>query len=252
MAGAWDGSTATYLSIADSANLSWPSGGWAWTCTFFYDTSQTSQSFQYLYSHNQPLNDVDAFNVFAQVDGVGGHEIRFILDWSIFTEVDMVSSNSLIEDEWNSIMITYDGTDIHLWLNGTLTTDSPSALATNNPSGAARIGYASHGGSRVWRGRIAHMAKWDRFFNDREADAWVTRPTYPSPQFAQTSLIWHTPIFNSDDNYQDLQGNVTITEVSMAYGRHSPTSYQGNRPIAAPGSPPPPSTGKRRAYFVAA
>jgi hypothetical protein len=251
MAGSWDGSTASYLSIADDSDLSWPSAGWTWCCTFFYDTSQTEQSFQYLYSHAQPLNDEDAFNVIIVSTGGGNHGIRFILDWSIFTEADFTSSNDLVDDEWNSIMITYDGTDIHMWLNGTLTTDSPSALATINPSGSARIGYAVHGGSRVMRGRICHMAKWDRFFQDAEADSITTRPLHPSPVFWQNSRVWHTEIFDAN-NFFDMYGNVSISATSMSYGDHAPMAYPA-MPIPPPsaGAPPPP-TGKRRAYYVAA
>ena len=248
MAGAWDGVTVTYLEIADSASLSLPGAGWSWICNFYYDTGETEQTFQYLYSHAQPLQSLAAINVMAQADGVGGHEIRAIVDVDFANAADFTSSNALNADAWNTVILAYDGVDLHLWLNGTLTTASPFALGAIDPAGVARIGYAVHGGSRVWRGRIAHMAKMDYFIFDADA-GHISDDLFVDPQYL-VPLVWHSQIFNTN-NFTDMQGNVTITESSMVYGRHSPTVYQGDSQGEGFGAPPP-LPGIRRAYYVAA
>ncbi len=241
MAAEYNGTTTRYLDITDTAALDLPNAGWTVAAFFRPDSSFTVNSFGYVYSHAQPLANVSAFNIFK----TSGSKIRCTCDQPAGNLVDLSSSNNVVTDSWNSMAAVYNGTTFRLFLNGTLTTASPPSIGTITPLVNARIGYATHGGSRQFNGQICHVAKYDRAWSDTEA----TRRTnmFLSPRFDQDNLIWHIEAFNSSF-FGDVRNALSVSEVSMAYAAHAPVIYPA-KDTQIDDTPPIPGGQARRAYF---
>ena len=135
--------------------------------------------------------------------------------------------------------VHYDGLNARIFLNGSVATASPPGLGTISPSGNARIGDATHGSGREFNGRIAHPSKWDRDFS--VADLQHFTSILVSPEFAQTDHIWHVPIWNSTNNFDQL-GVITTTPVGALYGNHAPASYPADVSYVLPINRTPPAT----------
>lgn len=241
MAAEFNGTTSRYLDITDNAALTVPVSGWTLAAFFRPDTSFTTNSFGYIYSHAQPLNVNPAVNLFKQSAGT----IRVIID-NAGNLADFTSSNNVVADTWNAVSLVYNGTTLRLFLNGTLTTASPASLGNVNPSGNARIGYAVHGGSRQFNGQICHVVKYDRIWSDAEATRRTN--TFLSPRFDQDSLIWHIEAFNSSF-FGDVRNILSVSEVSMAYAAHAPVIYPGRGALQVDDTPGIVPAQARRAYF---
>lgn len=65
---------------------------------------------------------------------------------------------SLPSTGWRHIALTADGTNMQLFVNGTLTSTIPF---TNTPSGMMRFGMRVNGGGELLRGLLDDMALWD-------------------------------------------------------------------------------------------
>ena len=223
MAGYFNGSV--YAEIADSSNLSLIStSGWTFSFFLYPDTGLTEPDFGYIYNHGSTLVLNDAFSVIRGGFGVQPYNtIRVVVDWvGASGLVDFTSTNTLNNDEWNRVIITYvSGGDLIIAINGASDSMLPSALPDNNPIGTARIGYSTAGGTRNFPGRIAHAAKYDREFLLADAEAFSG--TFLSPEFAQRDLTWHAPMFS--DAVWDRQNNVDITPQGMEWRPHGPFIY---------------------------
>lgn len=229
MAGSFDGSNDRYVSISDAPILSWQSSGWAFSAHIFPDSSITDNTFGYIYSHAQPLNFVAAFNIFRNGPGSGETvgTIRILLD-NTANLLDVTTASLLVDDEWNHIMVTYDGVNVRAHINGVSETFSPPSLGTINPGVNARIGFAAHGGSREFAGRICNVAKWSTIVTSVEADRQTS--SFVSPGMYRRDMDFHFELF--DQQTFDDMNNVSGSAESMLWGNHapiifprSPTSY---------------------------
>lgn len=222
MAGSYDAVTARYVGVDGAASfMDYPSTGWSFFCMFYPDSGITSNSFAYLWSHEEPLNFQHAVNILKQSPG---GEIRVIVDIPAGNVVDLVSSNSVVADQWNAVAVIWDSAGtMRIWLNGTETTQVTAPFGTVSPGVEGRIGYANHGGSRQWNGRICHAAKYSREFTQDEAEKYTQ--VLVSPQFAQNSADWHVEMFRGGSMLFDLVGNATVSETLMAYGPHAQAMY---------------------------
>ena len=222
MAGSYDAVTARYVGVSGSASvMDYPSTGWSVFGMFYPDSGITANAFAYLLGHQQPLNNQHAVNIFKQAPA---GTMRVTVDIPAGNVVDFASSNTVVADQWNAIAVIWDsGGTMRIYLNGTQTSQVTAPFGTVSPSVGARIGYASHGGSRQWNGRICHVAKYSREFTNDEAVKYTS--VFVSPQFAQNSADWHVEMFRGGNVLFDLVGGATVSETSMAYGPHAPAIY---------------------------
>lgn len=225
MAGYFNGSQ--YAEITDDSALTMnASNGWTFTFFLYPDTSITNNDNGYFYSHGTVFGTNPAIQIIrlGPLSGIGPvNTIRVILDWAGGNLVDFVSTETLVSDVWNRVIVTYiAGGNLIIAINGVADTHLPPSLPDINPAGNARIGYATIGGSRNFAGRIAHAAQYDRNFTQTDVTAFSG--TYLSPEFAQRDLSWHSPMFSGA--VWDRQNNVVITpQGGMSWQPHGPFIY---------------------------
>jgi hypothetical protein len=189
---------------------------------FYPDSTLSVNAFAYIYGHGQPLASVDAVNMMVVAST---SKVRVIIDQVGLAgaRYDLSTSNTITADTWNAVAVSYNGAGtLTVHLNGTSTSQVGSSIPTISPTGGARIGYATHGGSRQFNGRLCHVAKFDRALTNNEVPQYTA--TLFSPEVAQNSKIWHVEMWNSTFCY-DLQNNISTTLVSMSFGLHAPAAY---------------------------
>lgn len=223
MAGVYNGTTNRYLGVSGTGTTPYTSTGWTLIAMFYPDSSGTINTFAYVSGHGEPLAaGVHAVNML--IHNVGGGVIRMIVDVSAGNVVDFTSSNSINADQWNSAAIVWDGTSkVKIFLNGTKSEQTVSAFGAVSPSVPVRIGFATHGGSRQFNGRICHPAKFSRALSDAEGANFTS--SFFSPEFAQQNADWHAEMHRGGNLAFDLVGNATISEIQMVYGPHAPVDY---------------------------
>ena len=230
MAGYFD-SAGDYVEIADSSFLDLITGD-GWTFSFFVkpDSAQFYNTWNYIYSHEEPFNFQPAFNVL--MDGFD-NSVRIIVDWAGGNLVDYTTTLQLVDDAWNRIIITYNGTSITFAINGSTETTTPPVLPDIQPSSVARIGNSTVSpiGSRWFPGSIMHAAQWSRSWTTSDAAAFSE--TFLSPEFAQNQLDWHIEMFTGAA--WDLNRNISTTPTGMSWAPHGPVIYPG-RMTNGPGS----------------
>jgi len=227
MAGYFPGSF--YAEITDNAALTLDaSARWALRFFVYPDSSLSDPAFGYIYSHGQPLNFEPALNIIKLGTT---NTIRVIVDWAGGNLFDSTTAISLNDDEWNTLIVAYDGTNLRVAINGTLDTGSPPALPDIDPSGNARIGYSVVGGTRNFPGAIAHAAKYDRNFGTTELTNFSNVPI--SPEFVLNGQAWHIPFFT--DQVWDMRSVLTVTPQGMSWVPHGPFIYPA-RPYNSRGS----------------
>lgn len=251
MAGYFTSST-SYAQIADSAALDFiPADGW--TMSFFlYPVSADPQTqFGYIYSHAPPLLNANAINLIR--DGVPGPtygRVRIVIDWPGGNLVDWQPGLALVDNQWNTLVVSYDALTLRMHINGVTASTVPPSLPSVQPSTNARIGNstASPIGSRWFPGRIAHAAQWSRAFPASDGEAWSG--LFLSPEFAQNALDWHAPMFSNA--VWDMQGVVSITAAGgMQWRRHSPTISPFSQMQGRGSAIVPPALNRVFAYYRA-
>ena len=216
------------LDLVDNSALDMPGSGWTLFAMFYPDTGVGVNSFAYLYAHGAPLANVMAINVFLESSS---SKVRFTIDHPAGNLVDMLSTNTINTNAWNSVAVQYDGLNARVALNGIVNTDSPPAIPTTTPAGNARIGDATHGPGREMNGRIAHVSKWDRAFSVGDLQHFTS--LLISPEFAQDDHIWHVPIWNATNHFDQL-GVIATTPVGALYGNHAPATYPATEASVLP------------------
>lgn len=227
MAGEYDGTTDKYLSVGGAGSfMDYPSGGWTLFCMFYPDSGISAPSFPYIIGHGTTSAGNHSVNILE--DNTASSKVRLLVRVPAGLVVDLLSSAALISDQWNAVAAVWDGVSVmKLWLNGVLTSVVTSAFGTVSPVPDARIGYATHGGSRHWAGRICHAAKWSRDLTNDEGERYTA--IFVSPQFAQQNADWHVEMFRGSSLAFDLVGNATVVETSMTYGPHAPADYPADQ-----------------------
>ena len=227
MAGNYDGSTDKYLSIGGAGSfMDYPSTGWTLFGMFYPDSGISAPSFSYIVGHGTTSAGNHSVNVLE--DNTAGSKLRLLVRVPAGLVVDLLSSAAVVDDEWNAFAAVWNGAGLQkLWLNGSLASVVTSNYGTVAPGPDARIGYATHGGSRHWAGRLCPPAKWSRDVTDDEGQRYTS--ALVSPQFAQQNADWHAEMFRGGNLAFDLVGNATVVETSMTYGPHAPADYPADQ-----------------------
>ena len=211
------------IDLVDSSPLTLPASGWTVSAMFYPDTGVGSNTFPWIYGHGSTSSTQHGLNIFVETSTV---KVRIIVTDGFGVQWDFSTSNLIQLNEWNHVAVVYPGTPsttMRIHLNGVETTAGNGfALITLNPTGNARIGDATHGGSREWNGRVAHASKWDRPFSSADTNHFTN--LLVSPEFAQTDHIWHIPIWNST-NFFDQLGVVSTLNQGALFGNHAPAKY---------------------------
>lgn len=230
------GGNREHLQLDDSSELDLQSSGWTMSFLFYPSTAVGVNLFAYIYSHGAPLGNVAAINVIVEQ---GTAEVRLIIDQPGGNLVDLNTSNSVNQNAWNSLAVTYNGTIIIVSLNGINTNAAPPALGTVSPIGNARIGDASHNSGREFNGRICEVSKWDGTFQIAEMNRITSQII--SPDFYRDNQAWHVPLWNSSFNFDRLQA-IATTPQSALYGNHAPARYPSGNTYILPIDRTPPTT----------
>lgn len=250
MAGYFTSATA-YVEISDSAALDLiAADGWTFSFFLYPVSTDTQTSFGYIYSHEEPLNFQPAINIIRIGSGIDYGKVRVILDWAGGNLFDSIATPALVDDQWNTLVVSYDGTNLRVHVNGVTDTATPPALPDIQPASVARIGNANISpiGSRWFPGRIAHAAQWSRAFSNSDGQAWSG--TFFSPEFAQNALDWHIAMFSGAA--WDMQSIVTTaTAGGMQWGRHAPVVMPFSQ-MQGRGVGLPPPINRVFAYYRAA
>lgn len=226
MAGEYDGTTDKYLSVGGGSFMNYPSGGWTLFGMFRPDSGISPPSFPYVIGHGTTSSGNHSVNVL--VDHTTSSKLLLLVRVPAGLVVELWSSAAVVDDQWNAFAAVWDGVSVaKLWLNGVKVSVVTSAFGTVTPGPDARIGYATHGGSRHFNGRICHPAKWSRDLTDDEGERYTG--IFVSPQFAQQDADWHVEMFRGANLAFDLVGNATVVETSMTYGPHAPADYPADQ-----------------------
>lgn len=220
------------LDLVDSSPLSLPTGGWTVSCMFFPDSGVGANTFPWLYGHGSTTSSQHGCNIFVETSTA---KVRIIVTDGFGVQWDFSSSNTINVNAWNHVAVVYPGAPaqtMRIHLNG-VETSEPNGfeLITLNPTGNARIGDATHGGGREWNGRICHPSKWDRGFSSSDASHFTS--LLISPAFAQTDHIWHVPLWNATNHFDQL-GAISTTPVGALYGKHAPAEYPADEMYVLP------------------
>lgn len=218
MAGLFTG-TGTYVQITDNAVLDLPSAGWLLQFFLYPNASQNFNA--HIYSHGLQGTNVPAIQVILK----NTLKIRIIIDWAGGNLVDSTTvTATLVANTWNTLCVSYDAAQIHVGTGqGTpasalVETFSPPAIGTTSPSGNARLGQSTAGGSLNYAGSMGQAFKANITLN--AANTLLLAGQFRSPGFFPATSNWQIPMYGSPAF--DLRGTLTVAEVSMTYGADGP------------------------------
>ncbi len=137
-------------------------------------------------------------------------------------------------------VLTYDGSNLRLWVNGTLDKTQACTGNVGNANNGFQIGRMTEGihGGRLFDGMMSEVAVWTRALNTAEAEA-ISGKRF-SPSFFPQNLSIYVPIIGRASPEPDLKGGSATVNGTMANLSHPRVIYPSNyqiAPFSAGGAP---------------
>ncbi len=221
MSGSFNGVAVRHTRIGPSGTITYPFAG-GWTIFFMFQPKSTqSEAFPHLYSHAESFMPQDAINIYRH--SASGQMLCRVETAAQTPLDDKLTSNNMIAEVWNAFALTWDGVNFNQYMNGTQTVHAPGAgTATYTPPDQVSIGIFSDLAVGMFNGDICHVSQLSRPLTSGEGQKYTD--VLVSPRFAQNSLEWHCPIWNSDFNFDEQQVK-TVTATSMVYSPQAPAKH---------------------------
>ena len=186
---------------------------------------------------------VDAFQasspnirqIFGIEDGSGTSQILFWrfgnagaiadgqLQWvANGVSTNLVSTTTFVTATEYAFVLTYDGANIRLWVNGTLDKTQAATGNIGNANKGFQIGRMTEGlnSGRLFDGKMSEVAVWTRALTTGEAEA-ISGKRF-SPLFFPGNLTEYVPIIgraSPEPNLKGGTGTVTGTMANLAHPR---------------------------------
>ena len=194
---AFDSTNSSYIEIPGSAILDLQ----AFTISVWVKTDDYDRSmFLFEKSSNNTVNS--QYNLFFENDNTLTY--RVVDDISNMYSVSVSSPAHLIPDVWQHIVVTYDGTDQSLFIEGELVaSETPEVTLASNPGGKAYIGAHAPGDGYYFHGQIDDL-KFYNFAITESQVAQVGKRTGVDTQAEQK-----VPPYRLQYSTEDGQGNQT-------------------------------------------
>lgn len=224
MAGLFDQTTVRHTDVGPAGTISYSSTGWTLFLMFHPEPAADQNGSAYLWSNDTPFQPRAAVNLYIDGTLFGSGKVHCRVESTVSAKLASDTTNPINDDQWNAIAVTWDGSNFHIFLNGTEQIIAPlDTVGTITPTKVGVIGVREDlDVNRTYFGRICHVAQWDRAFTSDEGQLYTS--IFVSPAFAQQNKLWHLPIWNADFNF-DQQNVKTVATTSMLYGPHAPASY---------------------------
>ncbi len=174
-------------------------------------------------------------NVFNWTEGMGIYwvnatTIRGFINVYNQQPVDGTITNV---EEWNHIVMTYDQTDLKMYINGAMTTEQNRSITLNGLSNNLQVGrLGTHGGLEA---RLDEFAIWERALSDLE----VNNLYFLQSGSLATDLVGNTGLGDTFTFVPDVSGTFT-TNLSVTDGI-SNIDGNVNAYISTASAPPGPS-----------
>jgi hypothetical protein len=148
-----------YLDTADSSTLSMGANV-DFTISVWFKTD-ASPNYQVVLDKN----NASTYDYRFRIYGGGDNKLHFVIN----TGSDDVSSTSSISTgTWYHAVVTYDGSNIRLYLNGSLETTYAFSADVTDGAGLLEIGGSTNIGGGFWDGLIDELGIWKRALSGTE------------------------------------------------------------------------------------
>ena len=180
MAGSYDDTTRRHLAVS---SFSYIANQWTIVQKLHYATGVGLNTFAYSYAHGTtPVGNVDSIVIIRNGPGSGETEgtLRVIIDAVAGNLLDATTTAQIVDDEWNSIAVMAEGSNVQVFINGVREQFAANIVALS-PAPALRIGDAEHGVDREWNGFIDETAMFDFTFSYKTLEDFtetLQSPTY--------------------------------------------------------------------------
>jgi len=130
------------------------------------------------------------------------------------TDSSITTSNIWTGDEWQHLVVTYDGTTGKVYRNGTLV--KSGALTANSSAGSynARIGWGANGNDHKFEGKMAQAL----VYNDALTQSEVTTLYNNGTPITSPSTSGLVSKYNLTANTNDSQGSNNGTNTGVSFG----------------------------------
>jgi hypothetical protein len=132
----------------------------------------------------------------------------------------LTSSNQMTQSQWNTVFLTYDGSTLAIYINGTSGGTATVTLSTSSAAGSELwIGDLVQGG-QPFNGFIGEIVCWNTALTANDALAFQhgVFPNYYS------GLVAYYPLWGTGASEPDLSGNANnLTLTGTSQGNHAPT-----------------------------
>ena len=196
----FEAANASYVELPGSALLDLQT----YTISVWVKTDNFNRS---MFIFEKTTNDTvnSQYNLFFENDNTINH--RIIDEGSNMNPVAANSSALLLPDVWQHIAVTYDGTDLSMYIEGELAaTDSPTVPITSNPTGKAYIGAMAPGGSYYFTGLLDDLKVYSFAATEHQISQIQKRSG------VDTAAEQKTPPYTLEYTATDSLGNVTVVE----------------------------------------
>jgi len=214
---AWNFTNSTNnVQVADNAALTLPDGDW----TLAIKLDRTAA----------PAYDA---RIFETLEGPtqygfytnGGNAVEFYSLDDDGTEVDVLSSTSVLDDNPHTLIAVRSGSRIDLYLDTTSVANVTNANFDAVNGGTLYIGNRGGGTqNRGFPGSLAEFAKWDRALSTAEIAALVKGF---APTHFPSSLKVYIPMIR---DYVEVVNRLPVTNTSSTVGAHPRIFYPNKQP----------------------
>ncbi|PIT91053.1 hypothetical protein COU17_02710, partial [Candidatus Kaiserbacteria bacterium CG10_big_fil_rev_8_21_14_0_10_49_17] len=169
-------------------------------------------------------NDGKAFGVYLN----SSETLSF---WGCGGSYDFSTETTVTPDVWTHIAVTYDGTDVSVYKNGTLASTSPRTL--NSSTAYWQVGSASllDSGNFHFEGSVDDVRVYAKALSSSEITSISARTTptpasvSPSTEASSATVSWSTDVLGSTGMYFGLLSSIATSTAEQNTGNSATTTH---------------------------